>query len=502
MEMRAGTRQRRYRQSALGFVLVCAGLPCAAQVGPLSYQNLFFNQGSNAQSGDYLAADAGMVYTNNASYSNNGSGDTLAEIGLVGNTAYQGPRLDYHLDTDIAAIKYLHDTYPLEPTGYLDGTADFKVVPGTFSWTGRETYSQLVINQYEPASPDNLEDINTVTTGPRIMLQPTLQTSVTFDGLYSYVYTHSISPLYVNLDNHRYGGALKVEHAFSSASSLYLKADYEKVFFDDTAINNDFTVADQTLGYKIDSGRTVLDASVGYTELRQLNVLVPIETVIGTLERPITRTLDTPQWSFTLSRLLTPTQRLELFASQQVLDAATLFQADLTLAVPTLVTPQTAIGSPLKDRVYGADWRIQGQRTTLDVALVDTEQRYEFASATAENRDLKDVGVTLARQLQPALTWDLGLHYEHQDLTGERSVNATSEVTSLRWRLGARFALRVIYARSTFYGISTNQVGVLGSYMLFNGGGAAPSQTPEFQPALSPYGVQPVSPLSTLPPPH
>jgi len=502
MEMRAGTRQRRYRLSALGFVLVCASLPCAAQVGPLSYQNLFFNQGSNAQSGDYLAADAGMIYTNNASYSNNGSGDTLAEIGVVGNTGYQGPRLDYHLDTDIAAIKYLHDTYPLEPTGYLDGTADFKVVPGTFSWTGRETYSQLVINQYEPANPDNLEDINTVTTGPRFMLQPTLQTSVTLDGLYSYVYTHSISPLYVNLDNHRYGGALNVEHAFSSASSLYLKADYEKVFFNDQAINSNFIVADQTLGYKMGNARTVLDISAGYTELRQLNVLVPVETVIGTEERTITRTFDTPNWALTLSRLLTPTQRLEVFASHQVLDAANLFQADLTLAVPTLVTPQTAIGSPLIDRVYGADWRVQGQRTTLDVALVDTEQRYEFASASTSNRNLKDAGVTIARQLGPVLNWDLGVHYERQDLTGERAVNATSEITSLHWRIGARVALRFIFSHSTFYGISDNQVGVIGSYMLLGGGAAAPSHTPGFQPALSPYGVQPVSPLSTLPPPH
>src|SRR5262249_41980898 len=154
-------------------------------VGPLTYQNLFFNQGSNAQTGDYLAVDAGLLYTSNASVSSNGSGDTLAEIGLVGNTAYQGPRLDYHLDTDIAGVKYLHDTYRLEPTGYLDGTAELKILPGTFSWTGRETYSQLLINPYEPGNPDNLEDINTVTTGPRFTLRPTLQTTATLDGLYS-----------------------------------------------------------------------------------------------------------------------------------------------------------------------------------------------------------------------------------------------------------------------------------------------------------------------------
>ena len=500
MEMRVATGLRGYWLGALGLVLACAALPSAAQVGPLTYQNLFFNQGSNAQTGDYLAATAGLVYTNNATFSNNGAGDTLAEIGLAGNTAYQGPRLDYHLDTDIAGVKYLHGTYPLEPTGYLDGVAELKVVPGEFSWTGRETYSQLVINQYLPANPDNLENINTITTGPRFTLRPTLRTTVTLDGLYSYVYTHSISPFYVNFNNHRYGGSLKIERAFTSTSSLYLQGDYEKVFFNDLAINNNFWVVDEMLGYRMESGRTGLNISAGYTELRQLNVLVPVETVIGTLERPVNRTFHTPTWALSLSRVLTPTQRLAIFTSQQVLDAANLLQSDLNQAVPSVATPQTAIGAPLINRAIGVDWRLQGPRTSLDIGLLDTRQRFEFATASAQNRSLKDASAMVTRQLGPALSWDVGLRFERQDLTGARSVNATTEITSLRWRIGGRFGLRFLYAHSTFYGINDNQVAVLASYMLLGGGGAAPSRNA--LPAVSPYGLQPVSPMSTQPQTH
>ena len=500
MEMRAGTGQRRYR-GALRVLLACAALPCAAQVGPLTYQNLFFNQASNAQAGDYLSATAGLIYTDNASFSNRGSGDTLAEVGLVGNAAYQGPRLDYHLDSDIAAVKYLHNSYPFEPTGYLDGAAELKIVPGEFSWTGRETYSQLVINQYQPANPDNLENINTISTGPRLTLRPTLRTTVTLDALYSYVYTHSISPFYVNIDNHRYGGSLKIQRAFTSTSSLYLKGDYEKVYFNDLAINNNFWVVDGMLGYKIDSDRTVLDISGGYTELRQLNVLVPIVTVIGIVERPVNRTFHTPTWAFSLSRLLTPTQRVAIFASRQVLDAANLLQADLAGAVPSIAPPQTALGAPLVNRVFGADWRVQGPRTSLDVALLDTQQRYEFGSASAQNRTLKDASVLVARELGPALNWDFGVHFERQDLTGSRAVNATSEITSLRWRIGGRFGLRFLYAHSRFYGINDNQVAVLASYLLLGGGGAAAPYR-NAVPEVPPYGLKPVSPVSTMPPPR
>jgi hypothetical protein len=61
--------------------------------------------------------------------------------------------------------------------------------------------------------------------------------------------------------------------------------------------------------------------------------------------------------------------------------------------------------------------------------------------------------------------------------------------------------LRFLYAHSTFYGINDNQVAVLASYMLLGGvGGAAPA--PNAVPALSPYGLKPISPLSTMPPPH
>lgn len=496
MDIRAGTGRRRCILATLALVLACQALPCAAQVGPLTYQNLFFNQASNAQSGNYLAADAGLIYTNNATFSTSATSDTLAEIGLVGNSAYQGPRFDYHLDSDIAAVKYLHDTYRFEPTGYFDAGADFKVVPGLFSWFGRETYSQLVINPYAPVTPDNLENLNNLTTGPRFILQPTLRTTVTLQGSYSYIDTHSSSPLYVNIDSHRYAGNLRIEHALSNTASFYLTGDYQKMVFTDVLMNNNFTVAEGSAGYKVNTERTLLDISGGYTQLRELDVLVPVETIVGTVQRPMTRTLHFPNWSVTLSRVLTPRQRLELTASQQLLDASTLFQSDLNQAVPTIAPGQAAVGSPLTNRVFALDWRLQGPRTSLDIALVDTEQHYQFASG--DNRNLKDASALVARQLGPTLNWDVGVHFERQDLSSARAVNATTEITDLRWRAGLRIGLRAFFAHSTFAGISDNQVGVLVSYTLIGvGAGAAPSLEP-----VAPYELEPVSPLSTLPPTH
>ena len=77
------------------------------------------NQSSNAHQGNYLEADAGVLYTDNVNLTPSKSSDTLGLIGLVGNTErVNAPRFDYHLDSDIALVKYLHGSFPTEPTGY------------------------------------------------------------------------------------------------------------------------------------------------------------------------------------------------------------------------------------------------------------------------------------------------------------------------------------------------------------------------------------------------
>ena len=299
MDRRPETRSRPRYRGALGLWLTLAALPAAAQVAPLTYQSLFFDQASNAHSGNYLAADAGLFYTDNASFGANGSGDTLAELGLVGNTAEEGPRLSYHLVSDIAVVKYLHGSFPTEPTGYLDGRADLKIVPGFFSWIARETYTQLQIDPFTPVTPDNLENVNYLTTGPRFTLRPTLRTTVVLEGVYSYIDSKapSGSPEFVDISNHRYGGDLKIERALTSTASTYIKGSYEKVDFVDQLNNNNFTVAKGVAGYHLVDGRTDLDISGGYTRVRAFDVPVTVESDIGVIERSQTETFGAANWA-------------------------------------------------------------------------------------------------------------------------------------------------------------------------------------------------------------
>jgi len=486
----SSTRSR----GAFGLWLTLATAPAAAQVSPLTSQTLFYQQASNPNTGNYLAADGGALYSDNAQRASNGSGDTLLLLGLSGDASRQGSRLDYHLACNLALVKYLSSAFPTRPTGYLDGLAALRIVPGFFSWIVRETYSQVQINIYAPVIPENLVSINYLTTGPRFTLRPTLRTSVTLDALYSYLNSSSVSTQYTNFDNHRYGGNLNINRAFSNTASLYLKGHYEKVDFKDQMNNNNFSIGSAELGYKLVDGRTVFDVSGGYSQLRVYDVLGIVEGPGGSRETLTTEKFDEPIWSVQLSRLITPRQRLVLTASQQFTDAASAFRLGFDEPAPTIAPPQLASGNPFKQREFGLDWRIEGARTSLDVSLVDLRQRYLIV--TANDYDQKIASALLARKLSPVLNWNIGVSYEHLQQAGIPSSGGAGQsskvlgaITNLQWQAGERLAVRFIYAYSSQRGVYTeNQFGVTVSWTLIT----APPGAQAF-PALSP-----ISPASTM----
>jgi hypothetical protein len=495
--MRPGGSRTRYR-GRFGLWLTLATVPAAAQVSQLTGQSLFYYQAAN-YAGNYLAAAGGVIYTDNVERTANGSGETLLMLGLSGDTSRQGSRLDYHLAANVALLKYMSSTFPTRATGYLDGLAAVKIMPGFFAWIARESYTQVQINPYAPVTPENLVSINYLTTGPRFTLRPTLRTSVTLDALYSYLNTSSASSQYSNFDNQRYGGNLHIDRAFSEAASLYLKGHYEKVEFRDQANYNNFSVGTASAGYKLIDGRTVFDVSGGYSRLHVYDVLGTVAGPGGSRETLTTETFDEPVWAVDISRLITPNQRVALTASQQFTDAASAFRLGFDQPVPTFAPQQLASGDAFKQREFGLDWRIQAARTSFDIGLLYLRQRYLIV--TANDYDLKIANALLGRQLSPVLTWHVGVGYQRTQQAGAQSPSVIAQssklvgaLTDLNWQVGERLALRFIYAYTRQSGTGTysdNQISLIASWALIG------AQAPVMQsaPALSPF-----SPASTRSP--
>jgi hypothetical protein len=474
--------------------MILAAVPAAAQVSQLSSQTLFYHQAGNTFGGNYLTADGGVIYSDNVEGHAGGAADTMLLLGLSGDTSHEGTRFDYHLDSNIALVKYLSGSFPTRPTGFLDGLAALRIVPGFFSWIARETYSQVQFNIYAPVTPENLVSLNYLTTGPRFTLRPTLRTSVRLDAVYSYLSTSSVSSQFVDFDNHRYGGTLIIDRAFSDTASLYLKGDYQKVEFKDQEDNNNFSIGTASGGYKLTNGRTVFDISGGYSQLRIYDVLSSGEGIGGERETRKTEEFDEPVWKLQLSRLITPTQRLGLIASQQFIDVAAAFRLGFDGPAPITAPPQVATSEPFRQRQFGVDWEIEGARTSLVISLHKTQQRY--ALTTGNDLDMKIANALLARQLSPTLTWDIGASYQRTDQVGTpapglapASAKVIGALTDLRWQVGEHLNLRFIYSYTSWSSVySSSQIGVIASWALI------PSRaTQEGPPSLSP-----ISPASTL----
>jgi len=485
------TGRLRHGRLAPALLLALASWPVFAQSsGPISTQSLFFDQASNAHQGNYLEADGGVIYSDNVYLRPSGPGDTLVMLGLAGEAARQGTRLGYRVDSDIALVKYLHSEFQTQPFGYFDGAATLQIVPGIFSWLGRETYDQTVINPFAPLTPDNLEAINYITTGPRLTLRPTLRTTIVVNATYSYVDSSSKSPLSVNINNHRYGGDITLSRAFSNILSGYVTGSSDKVEFVDQVSNTNFREDQALAGFKVTNARTELDADVGYIKLHE-DASGSVAGVGGVSQAAPSQSSSGSTWRVELARLISPTQRVSVRVLKQVTDAAQLFRLNIDAPVPTNAPTRIASGQPFTDYEYGGTWRFQENRTSFQGDVLAISQRYQ--ATPGSDYDAKVVSALLSRQLSPLLSWDIGANYQHSNYAAG-TLDSVNAITSVRWRVGPRLGLRFIYARATTspHGYGENQVGVIASYALLPTA-AARAEAGE-------TGLAPIDPMSSRQP--
>jgi len=150
---------------------------------------------------------------------------------------------------------------------------------------------------------------------------------------------------------------------------------------------------------------------------------------------------------------------------------------------------------------------LQGPRTSLEVGLWESQQRYLLNSTSnVYDSNSKAANVLLRRQLSPVLSWDIAVSYQQlQQVAPPSTAGGTETVvgqsakifgaaTDLRWQVGERLALRFLYAHSSQHDVyRDNQIGVTASWALL---GAQPPVTQAFP------GLTPISPASTQAPYH
>jgi hypothetical protein len=116
--------------------------------------------------------DVGVGETDNVALtSTNRISQTMAMIDADFSVNHQSRLFDVNAVGDFGYIDYLQGAFGPELLGRLDGTADAVIIPGRLIWTLSDDFGQSAVDPYTPVNPDNIENINYLTTGPELKLR-------------------------------------------------------------------------------------------------------------------------------------------------------------------------------------------------------------------------------------------------------------------------------------------------------------------------------------------
>lgn len=175
------------------------------------------------------SVDAGASHTDNATLADtNAKSDTLTSLGATVAYNEQGRRFQASLNGTGNYIRYLDDTYDPDFQSHLTGVLVGGIIPEKFLWTAEDTYGQIAVNQFEPVTPDNRQNINTFTTGPDLIARLDAQSELQFSG--RYIDTRYEESNQVNAD--RLKGSLTFRRHVSDTTFWGVVASDQRIKYD------------------------------------------------------------------------------------------------------------------------------------------------------------------------------------------------------------------------------------------------------------------------------
>lgn len=306
---------------------------------------------------------------------------TLAAANLFFDLIRSGSRLELSALGNFSDINYLEHAYSNQVLGRFDGLANLKLWKHHLTWLVRDDYGDQEINPLQSLTPANLQRVNVFSTGPTLMLQPTLSSFVELQALYSRN-TYQNSPF----DGQAETGSFTVGHRFSPSSSLSLVGEVEQERFDNRIVNTNYQVREYYADYDVKGARTAIDLQGGVNQAD-----------------------DTGSWKsspllrLSITRNISPFSTVALSGGREYSNAMGDFASlgsGATGAIPVGPVTQTTANAL---RTYGnASWNFQRLRTTFDLFGGWDRDAYDRQAQFDVTR--ADVGLTLGRQLTPKLS--------------------------------------------------------------------------------------------------
>jgi len=329
-------------------------------------------------------------------------------------------------------LTYAHNIYTNELLGDLAGYGRFALLPGRIDWVVQENFGQQQLSPGTPITPLNLENINYLSTGPDVSVPLGSQLHAQMSVRYSKVsYQLHNNFLQLNdLNNNRGDASLALVHPLSATSNASLNASAERVSFDDSIDNPDYTTRLGYLHYDAQGARSKLTLDVGYDD-----ALVEGARSHGALVRA------------NATRALSGASTLELSVGQDISDTGNLLRQMQTSNNVTLATGALQRSEdPFTNRYARANWRFERHRTGLGLALTQFRETHTIESNL--NRTRTELDANARRNLSEALVLSAAAGYAHDSYFSSTTPSDTYRwgTADVAWRFGRRVQLRVQYS--------------------------------------------------------
>lgn len=397
----------------LAVTLACA-LISPAGVG----QQITAESGATAPSNYNFIVKAGAGYSDNVErVGANGQSSLLGIVGMEMSARKETGRLQLNGGLDLALLHYFDAVRDADQVvGGGNVRARYEISEDRLFWVLDDAFTQVRENFRLPTSPNNRQNLNTLSTGPdfRWRLTPTL------DFTSELRYTRRDSGDQSQLDSQSYLARLLLTRNFSPSTSLSLAGSGEQFDVNPTlaSTQRDFDRREYFLRWLSGSARTTLSMEGGISEIDGA-----------------TRNDSGPLVRVSVRRMITPSIRLNLSGARQFAVTGEIerdFRLNETIGLADdLVLPAA---EPYEQTQFGADLEFQRPRTAATLSYQQTQEDYTFAAQF--QRDTTVIQGSVLRRLSPRAELRLRVGYT-TDQIKDQTYNIKDKYVGMGvlWRL-------------------------------------------------------------------
>lgn len=213
---------------------------------------------------------AGASYSDNVlrrSIDEQSSGAAVVGFDLRG--VRETGRLQYNLFADVEYRDYFESGVEGQEFGRFIGLSSYSFVPETFEWLLSASFDQVREDLLRPIAPENIENVTTISTGPRWTLSFDSGFEGSVEGHYTLAsYSESDS------DSATAGGVLSFGRRLSERSYIGIGTSYDDVSYDvrPGVVAPDYERREYFLRFDTEGARTTIEADLGYAEVSGVGV--------------------------------------------------------------------------------------------------------------------------------------------------------------------------------------------------------------------------------------